>query len=152
MQLHAQTLVFTALSLIVAGRAGVAQKVTVSGNPSLLRISNAVAGFDPTSVSTSATTYSVTTPGRPDRTYTITMQLNANMPGGVTLTATLAAPPGATSLGAVALEVTARNVVAGIKKHTSATQSITYALAATAAAGIIPNSSRTVTLTVIQSQ
>jgi hypothetical protein len=54
------------------------------------------------------------------------------------------------SLGAVALDVTGRNLVTGIRKNMSVTQSITYQLSATAAAGVVPLSSRTVTLTIIQ--
>ena len=140
---------FVALLLIASIRAIGAQTFSVSGNPGLLRINSAVAGSEPVGVSVGATTYTVTTPPA-NRTYAITMQLDANMPAGVTLTATLAAPPGAVSVGAVALDVTARNVVTGIIKNTNSTQGITYDLNATAAAGVIPNSSRTVTLTVIR--
>ncbi len=143
--------VLTALLLLVSGGAVGAQTISVSGNPGLLRISAAVAGSQPTPVSNATTTYTVNTPsagGNP--TFLVTMRLSANMPAGVTLTATLAAPPGATSAGAVALDVTARNVVTGIRKNTNSTQTITYTLNATAAAGVVANSSRTVTLTVAQ--
>ena len=142
-------LLVTALMLIASTGAVGAQTISVSGNPGLLRISSAIAGSQPISVSTATTTYTVVTPG-PNRTYAVTMQLNANMPAGVTLTATLAAPPGATSLGAVALDVTARNMVTGIPRNTNSTQGIAYALSATAAAGVIANSSRTVTLTILR--
>lgn len=94
-------------------------------------------------------TYTITTPNA-NRTYAITAQLNANMPTGSTMAVTLDAPTGATSLGAVNLDVTARNVVTGIRRNTNATQNITYTFTATAAAGVIPLSSRTVTLTVIR--
>ena len=94
-------------------------------------------------------TYTITTPN-PNRTYAITAQLNANMPTGSTMAVTLAAPPGATSLGAVALDVTARNVITGVGRNANSTQSITYTFTATAAAGVVPLSSRTVTLTVIR--
>lgn len=140
-------LVLAALPLIASVGAAGAQTITVSGNPALLRISSAVAGSNPTSVTNAVTTYTVVT-GAPNRTYAVSMQLNANMPAGVTLTATLAPPTGATSLGAIALDVTARQVVTGIPKNTNSTKSITYTLAATAAAGVIANSSRTVTLTI----
>lgn len=140
--------VVTAL-LLICGRAGFAQTVVVSGNPGLLRISAAIAGSQPTSVSDASTTYTVITPV-PKRTYKITAQLNALMPTGVTLTATLAAPAGATSVGPVALDVTARDVVTGIGRSVTSTQSITYQLTATVAAGVIPSSNRTVTLTIIR--
>jgi hypothetical protein len=138
------------VALMLTGiRALGAQTITVSGNPGLLRISSAIAGSDPTSVSNAVTTYTVVTGGS-NKTYAISMQLNANMPAGVTLTASLAATTGATSLGAVALDVTARQVVTGIKKNTNATRSITYTLSAPATAGVVANSSRTVTLTIAQ--
>ena len=136
--------------LVLNARAAFAQTLVTGGSPGLLRISSAVAGSEPIAVRTRGGTYTVTTPN-PNRQYAITAQLNANMPTGVTLSVTLAAPgQGSVSLGAVALDVTARNVVTGIKKNTSATQSITYQLSATAAAGVVPLSSRTVTLTIIQ--
>ena len=37
-----------------------------------------------------------------------------------------------------------------IPRRTTATQAITYTLSATVAAGVIPNSTRTVTLTIVQ--
>jgi len=90
-----------AVLLIFASRTAFAQTLAVSGSPGLLRISSAIAGSQPTSVSNSTTTYTVST-GNPNRTYKITAGLNIAMPPNVTLMATLAAPAGATSLGAVA--------------------------------------------------
>ena len=134
----------------LGARTAFAQTLTTAGTPGLLRVSSAVAGSQPIAVSTSGGTYSITTPN-PNRQYAITGQINSNMPTGVTLTVTLAAPgQGSVSLGAVALDVTGRNLVTGIKKNMTATQSITYQLTATAAAGVVPLSSRTVTLTIIQ--
>lgn len=135
--------------LVSGGGAARAQTMAVSGSPGLLRISSAAAGSQPVPVSNSTTTYTVSTPN-PSRTYKVTAQLNAAMPVGVTLTATLDAPPGATSLGPVALDLTARDVVTGIPRRTDATQAITYQLGASVAAGVVPNSSRTVTLTILQ--
>ena len=138
---------FAVLLLIIGGPAA-AQTMAVSGNPGALHITTAVPGSQPTSVSNNTTTYTVTTPNA-NKTYRITAQINANMPVGVTLTATFAAPAGATSVGPVALDVTARNVVTGVPKSTNSTQSITYQLSGTAAAGVIASSTRMVTLTVI---
>lgn len=126
-----------------------AQSVSVSGNPGLLRVSTAIAGSEPLSVSNATTTYTVTT-GNPNRPHRITARLSVPMPVGVTLTASLAAPPGATSLGPVALDATDRDVVLDIPRRTDATQSITYMLSATVAAGVVPTSSRTVTFTIVQ--
>ena len=136
--------------LLICGRAVVAQTISVSGPPGLLRINSAIAGSEPTSVSNGSTTYTVVTPNPANKTYKITAQLNALMPTGLTLTATLAAPAGAVSVGPVALDMTARDLVTGIPRQTSATGGITYQLGATAAAGVIPSSTRTVTFTVLQ--
>jgi hypothetical protein len=138
-----------AVLLFMGSRAAFAQTLAVSGSPGLLRISSAVAGSQPISVSNATTTYTVVTPPA-NRLYNVTARLNAAMPAGVTLTATLAAPAGATSLGPVALDATARNVVTGVTRNTNATQGITYQLNATVLAGVVPNSSRTVTLTIVQ--
>ena len=135
--------------LPLGGRAAFAQTLGVSGDPGLLRISTAVSGSEPIAVSNSSTTYTVSTPN-PNRLHSITAQLNAAMPVGVTLTATLAAPPGATSLGPIALDVTARDVVTGIPRRTDSTHGITYQLAATVQAGVVPVSTRIVTLTIVQ--
>lgn len=126
-----------------------AQTIVVSGTPGLLRISTAVAGSQPVAVSNATTTYTVTTP-QPNRTYRISARLDAPMPPGVTLTVTLAAPPGATSLGAVALDATDRDVISGVRRNANTTRSITYQLSATVDAGVVPLSSRTVTLTIVQ--
>jgi hypothetical protein len=140
-----------ALALMFGVRAVSAQTLSVAGTPNLLRISGAVAGSQPNGVSSTVgiTTYTITTPTA-NRTYAITAQLNANMPAGVTLSVTLNAPPGAVSAGAVPLDVTAKNTVTNIGKNLNSTQNIVYSLSATAAAGVVPNSTRTVTFTVIR--
>jgi hypothetical protein len=142
-------LLLSAALLPIGSRAVGAQTLSISGNPALLRISSAVPGSEPVAILNGTTTYTITTPTA-NRTYAITAQLNANMPTGITLTATLAAPPSATSAGAIPLDVTARNLVTGIVKNTNSTGSITYTFTATVAAGVIPNSTRTVTFTVIR--
>lgn len=134
---------------MLQGTAAGAQTLSVSGNPGLLRISTAIAGSEPIAVTNASTTYTVVT-GNPNRVHKITARLDAPTPVGVTLTASLAAPAGASSLGPVALDGTARDVVIDIPRRTTATQAITYTLSATVAAGVIPNSTRTVTLTIIQ--
>jgi hypothetical protein len=132
-----------------AAQAMSAQTLAVSGNPGLLHVTSAVAGSQPIAVSNSSTTYTVTT-GNPNRFFNLTARLNAPMPPGVTFTGTFAAPPGATSLGAIALDATARNVVTNIPRRTDATLGITYSLSALVTAGVVPNGSRTITLTLVQ--
>lgn len=121
----------------------------MSGNPGLLRVSTAVAGSEPIAVSNSTTTYTVTTPN-PNRAHKVQAQLNAAMPVGLTLAATLDPPPGATSLGPIALDMTARDVVTGIPRNTNSTQGITYTFTASVAAGVVPSTSRIVTLTIVR--
>ena len=145
----ARTWLGAALLLLASGSAVAAQTILVSGNPALLRISSAVAGSQPTAVTNATTTYTVVTPV-PNRTYNITAQLNSPMPVGTTLEITLAPPPSATSLGPVALDATARNVVLGVRRNLTSTQSITYRFSATTAAGVIPSTNRLVTLTILQ--
>lgn len=140
---------FAMAVLALNARAAFAQTVVTAGAPALMRVNSAVAGSQPLPITVAGGTYTITTTN-PNRTYAITARLNANMPAGATMAVTLAAPPGATSLGAVALDVTARNVVTGIGRNVISTQNITYTFTATAAAGVIPLSSRTVTLTVIR--
>src|SRR5881394_3519692 len=150
MPLAARLLALAALPLLVSVRALGAQTITVSGNPGLLRISTAIPGSQPTSVSDAVTTFTVNTPTSGNIKYQVLMSLNANMPTNVTLTATLAVPAGSAgvSSGAIALDVTPRSVINSIKKNYSGTAAITYQLVATAAAGVVPNSSRIVTLTI----
>jgi hypothetical protein len=69
------------------------------------------------------------------------------MPPGVTLTVNLTAPTGATSNGAVTLDATARDLVGNITNLIASTQTLTYVLSATPAAGVVLPSSRIVTFT-----
>jgi hypothetical protein len=136
--------------LLTSGRAVVAQTVSVSGSPASFRVSTAVAGLEPAALTDVATTYTVNTPAPGNNKYQVTAQLNANMPVGTTLSATLAAPTGAgaTSSGAIPLTVTPQTLVYNIKKNFSGTAGITYQFAATVSAGVISSTTRTVTLTI----
>ena len=151
-----------ALSLVVHTSAS-AQTLSVSGSAGTLAVQTALAGMAPTSVIDNSTTYTVPAncAGNSDDksgnncnkgssgSLKITARLNSAMPAGVTLAITLSAPSGATSLGSVALDATTRDVATGLSASTgSALQSITYTLSATAAAGVVPAQTRTVTLTV----
>jgi len=142
--------VVVALACVVAcfssSRAN-AQSFKVSGNPGTLAIQGTpVAGTAPTSVSDATTTYTLTSAQNGGK---MTAQLNAAMPTGLTLTIAVDPPPGASSSGPVALSTTPQNVATGIVSFTgNATRNITYTLTATAAAGIVPLQSRTVTLTI----
>ena len=119
-------------------------QVAVTGAPSLV-INAAVAGSAPTSVTSVGNTWSVTC----NQTGAmITASIPSAMPAGLTLSANLTAPAGATSTGLTALGVTAVNVVTGITKLNSAGLALGYQLDATAAAGVVSSSTRVVTYTI----
>ena len=122
-------------------------QITVSGSPFQLTVNSAVAGFAPAITMESSTTYATTSNAPKHTHYAITAQIDTDMPSGVTLTIALQAQ-GATSLGAVTLSSTAQSVVTGISTKISG-QSITYTLDATAAAGVVPVQTRSVTLTLV---
>jgi hypothetical protein len=123
------------------------QSITVSGSPGTLHVQTATAGLAPTAVSNSTTTY--TLGGLKDVTAKMTAQLNAAMPSGVTLTINVVAPSTGTSVGTVALDATPRDVVTSLTKYKgNETHGISYTLSATAAAGVVPLQTRTVTLTI----
>jgi hypothetical protein len=119
-------------------------QIAVTGAPSLT-INAAVAGSAPTSVTSAANTWSVTTN---QSTAMITASIPLAMPVGLTLSANLTAPAGATSTGLTALGTVAVNVVTGITKLNSAALGLTYQLDATAAAGVVSSATRVVTYTI----
>jgi len=118
-------------------------EIAFTGSPSLV-ISTATAGSAPTSATANAT-YAVTTN---ETNQKITAQIDSDTPAGVTLSVSLAAPAGATSAGAVLLGTTAQDVVTGIGTVNASGLNVTYTLSATAAAGVVPSTSRTVTYTI----
>ncbi|HEV7587517.1 MAG TPA: hypothetical protein VGO40_05255 [Longimicrobium sp.] len=118
-------------------------QLSFTGSPSLT-ISTATAGSAPTSATANAS-YAVTTN---ETNRKVTAQIDADTPSGVTLSASLAAPSGATSAGAVQLGTTAQDVVTGIGTVNASGLNVTYTLSATAAAGVVPSTSRTVTYTI----
>ena len=124
--------------------------LSVSGSPvSAMKITTATPGFPPNSATDATTTYSVNakngvTPLK------IVASLSSVMPPGMTLTVALVAPSlPATSNGAVALDATQRQVVGDITNSISQTNTITYTLSATVAAGVVTSQSRIVTFTLL---
>lgn len=118
-------------------------EISVSGSPSLV-ISSVTAGGAPTSATANGT-YAIST-NASDR--KITAELDSDMPSGLTLNATLAAPNGASSTGAQSLSTTPVDVVTGISTLNESGKNISYTLSATTAAGVVPAGSRTVTYTI----
>jgi hypothetical protein len=119
-------------------------QIAVAGSPSLV-INAAAAGSAPTAVTASGNTWSVTTN---QSGASITASIPTAMPAGLTLSANLTAPAGATSTGLTALGTTAVNVVTGITKLNAAALALSYQLDATAAAGVVSSSTRVVTYTI----
>ncbi|MCL6590273.1 MAG: hypothetical protein K6U80_10000 [Firmicutes bacterium] len=120
-------------------------EIATSGNPGPLTVNSAVAGSQPSSAIDSTTTYAITTN---ESSKKITGVLDSVMPANTTLKINLAAPTGATSAGDVVLSDVAADLVTGISKVAESGKTITYTFAADIAAGIIPPTIRTVTLTV----
>ena len=119
-------------------------QIGVSGAPSLL-INAATAGSAPTSVQASGNTWSVTTNQTGAK---ITASIASAMPSGITLSAQLGAPTGATSAGLQALGTTSMDMVTGITKLNATGLALTYQLDATAAAGVVTSATRVVTYTI----
>jgi hypothetical protein len=135
--------------LICTGRAAAQAppRIRIAIDPGvLLAVSSAVPGSAPTPAVNAGTQYSVRVNNASVK--KITAQLNAPMPVGVTLLVTLAPPPGATSLGPVALDAVQRDVVVNVTNVNS--QFIaTYQVNATIAAGVVPAATRTVTFNLV---
>lgn len=118
-------------------------QINFLGGPSLV-INTAAAGSNPTSV-TAGATWAVTTNQSGAK---ITASIGSAMPAGVTLSVSLTAPTGATSAGSKSLSTTAVDLVTGITKVAQGPLAVTYSLAATAAAGVVASTTRTVTYTI----
>lgn len=135
--------------LLISSRPATAQTFTVSGSPATMTINTAVAGSQPTSVTNAATTYNVRV-GNAQGIKKIVARINAAMPAGTTLQLSMVPPVGATSPGPVSLTTVSQDIVNNIAKvGTRVTLGITYKFSATAAAGVVPLQSRTVTLTMV---
>ena len=118
-------------------------QIAFSGSPSLV-VNTATAGSNPTSA-TAAATWAVTTNQTGAK---ITASIGSAMPAGVTLSVNLTAPTGGSSAGAQSLTTTSVDLVTGITKIAQGSLNVNYSLAATAAAGVVGSTTRTVTYTI----
>ncbi|HEU4643502.1 MAG TPA: hypothetical protein VFS44_13680 [Gemmatimonadaceae bacterium] len=125
------------------------KSIAVSGDPGAMSVS---AGGSGATATENTTTYDVTTNAAPASPAKITAQLGSAMPTGVTLSVDLADPDGAgaaTSAGSVALsDAAATDVVTNISNLDAPGNTITYSLAATAAASAASNNTVVVTYTI----
>jgi hypothetical protein len=94
---------------------------------------------------TAAATWAVTTNQTGAK---ITASIGSNMPAGLTLSVDLSAPAGGSSAGAQSLSTTAVDLVTTITKVAQSALSVNYSLTATAAAGVVSSTTRTVTYTI----
>jgi hypothetical protein len=120
-------------------------EISVSGDPGPLVVDRAQAGAPPTAAVDEGTTWSVSTNGSAMK---ITASLDAALPAGVTLSVSLAAPDGAAAAGLISLSPTAQDLVTQLSGVQADGLLVTYTLAATAAAGVVPRDSRIVTFTI----
>jgi hypothetical protein len=120
-------------------------QIAFAGAPSLT-ITTAVAGSAPTSATDNTATWAVTTNQTGAK---ITASIPSNMPAGLTLSSSLAAPlGGSVSAGYLSLSTVAVDLVTGLTKLASGSLGVTYKLDATAAAGVVTSSTRVVTYTI----
>lgn len=117
--------------------------ISFTGSPSIT-LTTAVAGSNPTTKTLSTSRWNVTTNQTGAK---ITASIPTNVPAGVTLSVNLAAPTGGVSLGYKALTTVSVDLVTGITKRNQTNRVVNYRLAATAAAGVIPSTTRVVTYT-----
>jgi flagellar capping protein FliD len=113
------------------------------GSPTLT-VSTAVPGSDLTPTTSTGSTWAVTTNQSNSK---ITAVINSSMPAGLTLTANLDAPSGATSTGEQTLSTTAQDMVTGITRVAEAALNVIYGLTATVSAGVT-SGTRIVTYTI----
>lgn len=149
MSTRVRTALTTAL-LLIGSRAAAAQSFTVSiANLGTMNVVAAVAGSDPTSIVQSSSTFTLVTKKNKGITR-VTANLDAALPAGVTLTVSLPSPGGGiVSPGAVSLTTAQQNVLTSLPNAntTFPAITITYVLSATAAAGVVASTPRTITFT-----
>ena len=119
-------------------------QIAVSGSPTLA-ITSAVAGSGLTSVSSTGSSYAITTN---EANQKITASIDQPMPAGVTLEVQMDAPGGALSAGTVQLGTAGTDVVTGITSTASSALPITYRLNAGTQVHLGPTA-RTVTFTIV---
>jgi len=116
-------------------------KIAVSGSPADMIITDAVPGSDPTPVTNSTTTYSITHNDADGA--KITASLAPALAAGYTLTIALGGNT------AKDISTAAQDAVGNVARGASTGNTIAYNFSATAAAGPLASVSETVTLTVV---
>jgi hypothetical protein len=119
-------------------------EITVSGDPPPLVAQAVSDGGNPANVSDNSTFYAITTNGSSQK---ITASLSAPMPNGTWLKLMATPPSGATCAGCLDLDINEQNIITGISQIAEGNLQLTYVFRSTAAAGIIPTTSRIVMFT-----
>ena len=119
-------------------------QIAFTGAPTLA-ISTATAGNAPTSAVDATATWAVTTNQTGAK---IVASIPTTMPPGLTLSARLAAPTGASSASFQPLGTTAVDLVTGISRLAQSSLGVTYRLDATPTASIVNSAFRIVTYTI----
>jgi hypothetical protein len=120
-------------------------ELSVSGNPAAMIISSATAGLAPNPAFESSTTYAITTN---ETNRKITGAINSAMPSGLALAAIVVNPTGAFCTGYQFITTAPVDLVTGISTVNQSGIVIGYIVGATSAAGVVPSSTRTFTLTI----
>jgi hypothetical protein len=122
-------------------------EINIDGASVSLTVSTTTAGANPDQASDS-TTYDITTNCAANA-KKITGAIGSDMGSGLTLKANMTAPTGGSSAGATALSSVAANLVTLIDAVAEANIALAFTLDATAAAGVVSSSSKTCTLTIV---
>jgi hypothetical protein len=124
--------------------------LTTAGTPASMIVTTAVAGSQPLPITVGGTTLRIVAKCGGQCFNHVTAELNTPMPANTTLSVALSAPPfPETTAGTVVLSTTPQSVINNLKQETGATVNITYVFTATAAAGVVPSQTRTVTFTLV---
>lgn len=136
------------LALLIGMRAEAQTTLSLSADPQMLIVSEAVSGFTPQAVVDATTTYSLEL----GQTSSVVARLDGPLPTGVTLRVRLFPPSGAADMGVVTLTTLSQTVIAAIPAGTYTGHEITYELSATVRAGVVPLNVRQVVFEIVTEQ
>lgn len=136
--------------LQIVGPQGVQAQATftLSADPRILVISEAIAGFGPIPAADQSTTYSL----HVEQASTLMARLDGPLPEGLTLRVQLETPAGASAAGAVTLTTLPQAVIAAIPPGTYTGLGITYELRGVVTAGVVPLQTRNVVFEIVAGQ
>ena len=123
-------------------------RISVSG-PASLTVNTATAGSQPSDAVSSGITWAITTNQASQKvTAELTAASGGDMPAGLTLTADMAQPSGASTDGAQALSTTPVRLVNGITRVAQSGMALTLTLSANVSAGSVASTTRDILYTI----